>query len=272
MKDRVVLVTGGNSGIGRGIAHRFAREGARVAIVGRNLERGARTEQELRELTRDASFLACDLSRESDVSTMIETVAERFGRIDIVVNNAGLAGRRVAVRDTDSPGIRWDKFRGPNLDAPWFVSSYAMPHLIETGGNIVCISSTATWHGNWGTYGIAKAGVEALVRSFATEGARHGVRCNGVSPGWISSERDQDYLSPTGSGWKSPPSALNRMGTPDEIAAAVRFLASDEASFITGQTLIVDGGLMILDYPSMEMLEDYGPSMSSGKSIFPSPD
>ena len=128
----------------------------------------------------------------------------------------------------------------------------------------MCISSTATWHGNWGTYGIAKAGVEGLVRSFAAEGAALGVRCNGVSPGWISTERDDEDPPSGGGAWSLPPSALNRMGTPAEIAAAVLFLASDEASFVTGQTLVVDGGLMMLDYPSMKMLETSGPGMMSG--------
>jgi NAD(P)-dependent dehydrogenase (short-subunit alcohol dehydrogenase family) len=122
---------------------------------------------------------------------------------------------------------------------------------------MVNTSSTATWHGNWGLYGVAKAAVEALTRSFAAEGAPLGVRVNGVSPGWIATENDAK-APPSGSAdgdWAMPPSALNRMGTPAEIAAAVMFLASEEASFITGQTLIVDGGLMILDYPSMPLLE-----------------
>lgn len=264
MKDKVALITGGNSGIGRGIAKRFAAEGARVAIVGRNRERGERVVGELEAAGAEAGFWSCELSSEDASAAMVEEVADRFGGIDVVVNNAGVGGRRAGVGDEDSPGVRWQKLRGPNLDAPWFVSSHALPHLARRRGSIVCISSTATWHGNWGTYGIAKAGVEALVRSFAAEGARLGVRCNGVSPGWITTERDAEEPPSGGGGWFLPPSALGRMGTPAEIAAAVLFLASDEASFVTGQTLIVDGGLMILDYPSMKMLEKAGAGMMSG--------
>ena len=264
MKDKVALITGGNSGIGRGIVDRFAAEGAAVAIVARDRTRGERAADEVRAGGSDAGFFSCDLAREDAVAAMVGAVAARFGRIDVVVNNAGVGGRRAGVRDDDPPGVRWQKLRGPNLDAPWFVTSYALPHLARTRGSVVCISSTATWHGNWGTYGIAKAGVEALVRSFAAEGAALGVRCNGVSPGWISTERDGEDPPSGGGDWAVPPSALGRMGTPAEIAAAVLFLASGEAGFVTGQTLIVDGGMVLLDYPSMKMLENSGAGMMSG--------
>ncbi len=257
-KDKVVLVTGGNSGIGRGIVHRLIGEGAVVPFVGRNTTKGANVEAEIAEQGGEGAFYAVELANEAKVREMIDQVVDRFGRLDVVVNNAGVGGRRADVRDSDRPGVRWDKLRGPNLDAPYFVSAYALPHLAKTKGAMVNISSTATWHGNWGLYGIAKAAVEALTRSFAAEGAPMGVRVNGVSPGWIATENDAAE-PPSGSAdgaWAMPPSAFNRMGTPAEIAAAVLFLASEEASFITGQTLIVDGGLMVLDYPSMPLLED----------------
>ena len=257
-KDKVVLVTGGNSGIGRGIVHQLIGEGAVVPFVGRDKAKGAAVEAEVAELGGEGAFYPVELAREDEVKVLIEQVAERYGRLDVVVNNAGIGGRRAGVEDADGPGVRWNKLRGPNLDAPYLVSAYALPHLAKTKGAMVNISSTATWHGNWGLYGIAKAAVEALTRSFAAEGAPMGVRVNGVSPGWIATENDA-VAPPSGSGdgsWAMPPWAMNRMGTPDEIAAAVLFLASAEASFITGQTLIVDGGLMILDYPSMPLLED----------------
>jgi len=264
MDDKVVLVTGGATGIGRGIALRFAHAGASVVIAGRTRETGETAEAELRSISPASRFVQVDLAEESAVAGLLDTIDTEYGRLDVAVNNAGVGSRRSTVRPDDPPGVRWDKMRGPNLDAPYFVCAYALPLLARTGGTIVNISSTASMHGNWGLYGIAKAGVEALTRSFAAEGGAHGVRVNGISPGWITTELDAESPASGAGDWEEPPSLLGRMGTPDEIAAAVQFLASDAASFITGQTLIVDGGLTVTDYPSRTMLLDKADRISSG--------
>jgi NAD(P)-dependent dehydrogenase (short-subunit alcohol dehydrogenase family) len=262
---KVALVTGGNSGIGRGVVQKFAAEGAAVALVGRNPEKGAAVEAELAAAGGTGRFFRCDLAQEKDVKTLIADVVSRFGRLDIVINNAGLGSLRSGIVAEDQPGARWDKMRGPNLDSGYFVSSYALPHLKAAGsGAIVNISSTATLLGNWGLYCVAKAAVEGLTRSLAAEGAPYGIRANCISPGWIDVGADPQNLVADGTRWSVPPSLFNRMGSTAEIAAVAAFLASHEASFVTGQTLIVDGGLSIIDYTSLAVLRQRGATLFSG--------
>jgi NAD(P)-dependent dehydrogenase (short-subunit alcohol dehydrogenase family) len=258
LKDKVALVTGGNSGIGRGIARRAAAEGARVAIVGRDHAKGADTVAELRKAGHEIEFFAADLGDEAAARGAVAAAAERFGRLDVVVNNAGAGARRSGVKAADGPAARLEKMMKANLESAYYVAAYAMAHLKRAGGGaIVNISSTATFHGNWGNYGVAKAALEALTRALAAEGAPHGVRANSVSPGWIKTETTAGNKAVV-EDWEKSASLLGRMGTPDEIARAVVFLASDEASFVTGTTLIVDGGLVITDYPSLPWLEAAG--------------
>lgn len=255
-KDKVVLVTGGNSGIGRAIALAAAREGARVALAGRDADKGADTCAEIQRIGAEAAFIPGDLSVESQAEALIRSAVDHFGGLNVVVNNAGVGARRSGIEAADSPGTRLRKILGPNLEAAYFVSAYAMPALRKSGGAIVNISSTASLHGNWGSYGVAKAGIEALTRSLAVEGAPHKVRANAVSPGWIKTVTTD--ASGVAEAWEEGASLLGRMGRPEEIARAVLFLASDDASFITGATLIADGGLTITDYPSLPWLDAVG--------------
>jgi NAD(P)-dependent dehydrogenase (short-subunit alcohol dehydrogenase family) len=219
--------------------------------------RGADTCAEIRRLGGEADFFPGDLSVEARCEALVNAAVERFGSLNVVVNNAGVGARRSGIDAADPPGARLRKILGPNLEASYFVSAYAMPVLREAGdGAIVNISSTASLHGNWHTYGIAKAGIEALTRSLAVEGAPHGARANAVSPGWVKA------VTTAGSGaaesWEEGASLLGRMGRPEEIARVVLFLACDEASFVTGATLVVDGGLTITDYPSLPWLDAVG--------------
>ena len=299
---RLALVTGGNFGIGRGIAHKFAQEGASIAIVARNEARAKAVVGEIESLGAHAAFFKTDVSCEEDVVKMISAVYGHFERIDFVINNAGVGSQHCGNTEVTPPGKRWEVLRGACLDSTYWVTSHSLPHLAKQRGSaVINISSTATLHGNWqvvvtclnrpeayicallgcaylvcahaaglttddgrcarrGLYGAAKAGVEGITRSFAAEVAPYGIRVNGISPGWIETSPEETAAAMGGDGrdWSLPPSLFNRMGTPAEIANTAAFLASPAASFITGQTITVDGGMSIIDYPSMPSLQSVG--------------
>jgi NAD(P)-dependent dehydrogenase (short-subunit alcohol dehydrogenase family) len=250
-----VLVTGGNSGIGKAIALRFAAEGAAVAITGRDAAKGEAALREFASGAARAAFFAADLSEEPQALALVDRVAAHFaGRLDVLVNNAGVGARRSGIQPEDDPGVRLRKLMSANFEAAYHVAARALPLLRRSAsGAIVNISSTAALHGTWGTYGVAKAAIEAFTRSLAVEGAADRIRANAISPGWIATDvtRGHEEVDRTAS-------LFGRMGTPDEIARVAAFLASSEASFLTGQTLIVDGGFTLVDYPSQPWLAAVG--------------
>nr|WP_309504453.1 SDR family NAD(P)-dependent oxidoreductase [uncultured Roseovarius sp.] len=257
--DKLVLVTGGNSGIGLAIAERFATEGAHLILMGRDATKGEAAVTHIKSLGAPCAFMAVDLSCEKSVKDSVG----QLDRLDVLVNNAGLGTRRTEVGTEDTPGKRWNRWRGANMDSTYFMTAYCKPLLEARGGCVVNISSTGAIHGNWGLYGVAKAGVEALTRSFAAEAAP--IRVNAVSPGWIATEATSHASGSEDGSWDLPPSLLSRMGTGAEIAGAVAFLASDDASFVTGQTLTVDGGMTILDFPSHGFLQKAGTGLFSNR-------
>ena len=260
-ENKVTLVTGGNFGIGYGIAKKFAEEGSEIAIVARNEERAKNVIKDLENQGFVAKFFKTDVSKEEEVKKMIKEVLNVFGKLNIVVNNAGCGSQHCGVKPNDPPSSRWEILRSANLDSNFFVSAHSLPHLAKNKDSaIVNISSTATFHGNWGLYGAAKTGVEGMTRSFAVEASTYGIRVNCISPGWIETSPEQTAAAQgNNSGeWEMPPSLFERMGTTEEIANTAAFLASNEASFITGQTIVVDGGFTMIDYPSRNSLKSVG--------------
>lgn len=260
-ENKVTLVTGGNFGIGYGIAKKFAEEGSEIAIVARNEKRAKNVIKDLENQGFVAKFFKTDVSKEEDVKKMIKEVLNVFGKINIVVNNAGCGSQHCGVQPNDPPSLRWEILRSANLDSNFFVSAHSLPYLAKnTDSAIVNISSTATFHGNWGLYGAAKTGVEGMTRSFAVEGSTYGIRVNCISPGWIETSPEQTAAAQGSNNgeWEMPPSLFERMGTTEEIANTAAFLASNEASFITGQTIVVDGGFTMIDYPSRNSLKSVG--------------
>jgi NAD(P)-dependent dehydrogenase (short-subunit alcohol dehydrogenase family) len=244
--DRVAVVTGASSGIGHEIAGRLAAEGASVVACARH-----EPEQEIRA---GITFVTADISDEGSVAALMETTVDRFGRIDVVVANAGIANIGPW---PDEPFDQWREILGVNLNGTMLTCKAAWPHLVSSGGNIVVVSSLSAWMGvgqheleQMGgfqpcpSYQASKAGIEGLAKHLAGRGGEHGVRVNVVRPGRILTEKWEDVLGPDGLFWShyEKVQLLKRHGRTRDVAAAVAFLASDEAAFITAVVLDVDGG------------------------------
>jgi NAD(P)-dependent dehydrogenase (short-subunit alcohol dehydrogenase family) len=242
LDGKVMLITGGTAGFGLATA-RLARDlGAKVAIAARRADRG----QEAADvLGPHALFVPADVSIERDVQRLIAAVIARFGHLHVLVNNAGII-RRVPVLEEDAAA--WDHLLAVNLRGTFLCCKYALPHLILTKGAIVNVSSNlafGTPHGRTPAYDASKAGVLALTRAIAVRHGPDGVRANAVCPAFIPTDLNRDVWE----GWTEDQRAafaetfpLRRAGTPEDVARAIIFLASDAASWVTGTALCVDGG------------------------------
>jgi meso-butanediol dehydrogenase/(S,S)-butanediol dehydrogenase/diacetyl reductase len=242
---KVVIVTGAGSGIGAAAARRFSSEGASVVLVGRTHSKLTKVAD---GLNRERSLIqVADVARQENVDLLVANTLARFGAIDVLVNNAGI----VAIGGfLDQPVSNWRDVMSVNLDGVFYLIRAALPHLLKTKGNIVNVSSIAGMGGEAGNsyYGATKAAVNNLTQSLALEFAPQGVRVNSVSPGLTVTDMTALLFDP-----KSPFKSigdqsvnripLGRAGESKEIAAAVAFLASRDASFITGANLAVDGGM-----------------------------
>jgi meso-butanediol dehydrogenase / (S,S)-butanediol dehydrogenase / diacetyl reductase len=254
--DRVAIVTGGAMGIGGATARRLAEEGARVLVVDVNAAGAHRNVETITASGGIAQALASDVGTEDGVRLMVDRALSTWGKLDIVVNNAyaGIGGPKVdAVNVTEES---WDRSMDIGLKAMFRVAKYAVPHMRQTGGSMVNLSSVHGLLASPGSlvYETLKAGVIGLTRQLAVEYGSDGLRVNAICPGHIVTERLEEM-------WREHQEALRffveqypvrRTGKPIDIANAVVFLCSDEASFITGHALVVDGGL------SIQLQEDLG--------------
>ena len=249
LSGRRALVTGGGSGIGRATARLLAERGADVAIAGRRPEPLEHTADEIGSATgRRCLGIPADVRRPDQVDALVSRATEELGGLDILVNNAGGAGQHVAL--SKLPLESWDRDVALNLSAALYCSRAALPQLRSSpGAAVVNVSSLAGVHGTpgVGAYSAAKAGLQMLTRVASAEWGPHGVRVNCVAPGMIATEVARARWKKTGfdamAACRSFP--LRRPGEPIEVAQAVVFLASDAASYITGETLTVGGGPQI---------------------------
>lgn len=251
LAGKVALVTGAGSGIGRAVAVLFAREGARVGInYCHNASGAAETLERVRAEGAEGLLLRADVASAAEVGAAVRTLEQAWGRLDVLVNNSGIGTSSSPDRVADIDEADWDRVLAVNLKGVMLVCKLALPGMIRRGGgSIVNISSIRGLLGNpnLASYCASKGGVVLLTRQMAVDYARHGVRVNCICPGFVLSEMLASYIArqadPAAAGRAFAAMApMNRVGQPEEIAAAALFLASDASSFVTGAALPVDGG------------------------------
>ena len=247
LEGKVGLVTGGTSGIGRDTAILFAKAGAKVVVAGRREVEGEETIKLIRAAGGDGLFVKADVSKASEVESLIQKTVEKFGRLDVAFNNAGLEGVLVPiVRQSEED---WDRTININLKGVWLCLKYEIKQMLKQGGGgaIVNMSSTLGLVGSVGAaaYSASKHGVIGLTQTAALENAKAGIRINSVCPGFTETPMtDRIFRVPGVHKYILSLHPIGRLGRPTEIAEAVLWMCSDRASFMTGQSLVLDGGFL----------------------------
>ena len=249
LKDKVAIVTGSSKGIGEGIARVFSREGAKVVVVCRTKDAGEKMAELLGAGEGRAVFIRTDVTSSESIRNMLNTTIKTFGKLDILVNNAGY---HISKNIEETSEEEWEFIINTNLRSTFLCSKYAIPHLRKTKGNIVNISSMVGLVGqpNAGAYSATKGGQIAMSKGMAIDFAPDGIRVNVICPGWIQTPLVDDWFSQQ----EDPEAAhkyifgqhpLGRIGTIEECGKAALYLASDDAGFVTGITLNIDGGITL---------------------------
>ena len=247
LEGKVGLVTGGTSGIGRDTAVHFARSGVSVVVSGRRAKEGEETVELIRAAGGDGIFVKADVSKASEVESLVQQVVEKFGRLDVAFNNAGIEGVWVPIIKQSEEDF--DRTVDINLKGVWLCLKYEIKQMIRQGGRgaIVNMASITGLVGSAGAaaYSASKHGVIGLTKSAALETARSGIRINAVCPGAIETGMsDRLFGAPQVHKYVLSCHPVGRFGKPSEVAEAVVWMCSDRASFMTGQSLVLDGGFL----------------------------
>ena len=242
--SKVVLVLGGNAGIGQAAAEAFAREGAKVVVAARREEQGVAVVQNIQKAGGTAKFVRADVAKEAEVKAAIEATVKEFGRLDVLFNNAGIEGKNGPIGDLGAADF--DETFGINVRGTWVAMKHALPHLTKTGGTIINNSSVVAEAGfpNFSIYSASKGAVNALTRAAAMEFLPQGVRVNAVAPGLIETDMAARVFGGLDA-FRERSKVVVPTGAPgraEDIAEAVLYLASPEAKFVVGQVFTVDGG------------------------------
>lgn len=244
-QGKVVLVTGGGSGIGRAAAISFARESARVVIASRRVVQGEETASLIRDRGGEAIFVKTDVSDSAQVEAMVTDTVDAFGQIDCAFNNAGITGPQVRIHQYSEND--WDDVIMTNLKGIWLCMKYEIQYMLAHRGGAIVNNSSAAGMRSWprhAAYVVSKHGVVGLTRNAAREYARDGIRVNAVCPGWIDTPMVDGLFDGVPERTKKALSSqpMGRMGTPEEVAESVLWLCSEGSSYINGECLMVDGG------------------------------
>jgi len=243
--DKVALVTGASSGIGRATAMAFASAGFRVVAADIDADKGALLVRQIKEMGHEAVFIKTDVSASQDVNRMVKETIDRYGRLDCAFNNAGIEGESASTAECSE--ANWQQVLAVNLTGIWLCMKYQLPHMLKQGhGAIVNCASIAGLVGfqNLPAYVASKHGVVGLTRAAALENAKSGIRINAVCPGVIMTPMIERFTANNAAALSQLEAGepVGRIGNPEEIASAVLWLSSGGASFVTGQALAVDGG------------------------------
>jgi NAD(P)-dependent dehydrogenase (short-subunit alcohol dehydrogenase family) len=250
LKDRVAVITGAATGIGRASAVLFSRAGARLALADVREPELTATAADVRAAGGEAVAIAADLTRPTDCAAVVDGAVRAFGRLDVVLNNAGVGTMVVGGTVETITVEHWDLAQEVNVRGIYLVSRAALPHLRERGGAIVNIASVSAFHGSAErpshAYAASKGAVLALTRAMAASYGRDRVRVNAICPGVIRTRLTADIVDEAerrAAGGRGIP--LGRVGEPEDVARCALFLASDDAAFVSGAALVVDGGAMV---------------------------